>query len=47
MTELAINNSVADSTGMSPAYVVYGTSVKMPVDMLDGVLGGTASATQV
>ena len=38
MMELAINNSIYDSTGLSPAYIVYnGPPIKMPVDMLDGV----------
>ena len=37
MAELAINSAVSDSTGMSPAFVVYGRSVRLPVDLLDGV----------
>ena len=37
MAELAINSAVNDSTGMSPAFVVYGRSVRLPVDLLDGV----------
>ena len=41
MMELAINNSIQDSTGLSPAHIVYGTPIRMPVDMLDGVQGGT------
>ena len=47
MMELAINNSIQDSTGLSPAYIVYGTPIKMPVDMLDGVQGGTAGIQEV
>ena len=35
--ELAINAAVNDSTGMSPAYVVYGQQLLMPVDHLDGL----------
>ena len=30
--ELAINAAVNDSTGLSPAHVVYGQSLRMPVD---------------
>ena len=37
MVELALNSAVHDATGMSPAFVVFGRSVRMPVDMLDGV----------
>ena len=37
MIELAINYSISDTTGLSPAYIVYTTPIKMPVDMLDGV----------
>ena len=35
MMELAINNSIHDSTGLSSEHIVYRTP--MPVDMLDGV----------
>ena len=42
MTELAINNSVQHSARLSPAYLVYRTLIRMPLDMLDGVQGGTA-----
>ena len=37
LLELAINNSIQDSTGLSTAYIVYGTPIRMPVDMLYGV----------
>ena len=45
--ELAINNSVQNSTGLSPAYIVYGTPIRIPVDMLEGVQGGTAGIQEV
>ena len=41
-TELAINNSIQDSTGLTPVYIVYWTPIRMPIDMLDGVQGGAA-----
>ena len=47
MMELAINNSIQDSTGLSPAYIVQGTPTRMPVDMLDGVQSGTTGAQEV
>ena len=37
MLELAINNSKQDSTGLSTAHIVYGTLIRMPVDILDWV----------
>ena len=37
MLELAINNSIQDTAGLSPVYTVYKTKTKMPVDMMDGV----------
>ena len=43
MTKLAINNRIQDSTGLFPAYIVYGAPIKMPMGMLDGVQGGTDS----
>ena len=43
----AIYNSIQDSTGLSPAYVAYGTLIKMLLDMLDGVLGSTSGAYEV
>ena len=47
MMELAIKNSIQDSTGLSQGYIVYGTPMKMPVDMLDRVGGGTAGTQEV
>ena len=35
--EMAINNAVADGTGLSPAHVTYGMPLTMPVDVLAGV----------
>ena len=32
--EMAINNAVADGTGLSPAHVAYGMPLTMPVDVL-------------
>ena len=33
--ELALNSAMAESTGMSPAHVMYGQSLRMPIDHLD------------
>ena len=35
--EIAINNAVADGTGLSPVHVAYGMPQTMPVDVLAGV----------
>ena len=32
-----MNNAVAESTGMSPAHVMYGQSLRMPIEHLDGM----------
>ena len=40
ITELAINN--LGYSGLSAVHIVYRTLIKMPVDILDGVWGGTA-----
>ena len=37
MVELVVNSAVAESTGMSPAYVMFGQRLRMPVDCLDGM----------
>ena len=37
MMGLTINNSIKDSTGLSPPYIVYGTPIRMYMNMLDGV----------
>ena len=47
MTELAINNAVQDSTGMSPAKVVFGQRVVLPIDCLDGLNNNEAAQTAV
>ena len=45
--ELAINNSIQDIVGLSPVYIVYGTSIGMTVDMLGGVQDSTTGAQEV
>ena len=35
--EMAINNAVADGTGLLPAHVAYGMPLTMPVDIFAGV----------
>ena len=37
LIELALNSAVAESTGMSPAHVTYGQSLRMLIDHLDGM----------
>ena len=37
MVELVVNSAVVESTGMSPAYVMFGQCLRMPVDCLDGM----------
>ena len=37
LVELAVNNAVAESTGMSPAHITYGYRLQMPADHLDGM----------
>ena len=37
ITEFAINSSIKNSTALSPVYIVYGTLIKVLVNMLDGV----------
>ena len=32
-----MNSAVAESTGMSLAYVMFGQQLRMPVDCLDGM----------
>ena len=36
IVELTINSAVSDSTGLSPAHIVYGAPLRLPVDQLDG-----------
>ena len=47
LVELALNNAVAESTGMSPAHVTYGQSLCMPIDHLDGMHPVQAAQDQV
>ena len=42
--EMAINNTVADGTGLLPAHVTYVMLLTMPVDVLAGV--GQSPATE-
>ena len=35
--EMAINNAIADGTGLLPVHIVYGMPLTMPVDVLVGV----------
>ena len=35
--ELVVNSAVAESADMSPAYVIFGQCLRMPVDCLDGM----------
>ena len=47
LVELALNNAVAESTGMSPAHIMYGQSLRMPIDHLDGMHLVQAAQDQV
>ena len=47
LMELALNNAVAESTGMSPAHVTYGQSLHMPIDHLDSMHPVQAAQDQV
>ena len=37
MVELVVNSAITESTGMSPAYVMFGQRLRMPADCLDGM----------
>ena len=37
MVELIVNSVVAEATGISRAYVMFGQRLRMPVDCLDGM----------
>ena len=37
MVELVVNSAVAESTGISPAYITFGQRLRMPIDCLDGM----------
>ena len=47
LVELALNNAVAESTGMSPAHVTYGQSLRMLIDHLDGMYPVQVAKDQV
>ena len=42
--ELVLNWTVQDSTGMSPAQLVHGQDLRLPVDMLLGRMGRVPAA---
>ena len=37
MVELVVNSAVAEATGMSPAYFMFGQRLQMPADCLDSM----------
>ena len=45
--ELCVNDAVADSIGVLPAAFIYGWSLRMPVDHLDGLHPNQAAQTTV
>ena len=47
LVELALNNAMAELTGMSPAHVMYGQSLHMLIDHLDGMHPVQAAQYQV
>ena len=47
LVELALNNAVAESTGMSPSHITYGQSLCMLIDHLDGMHLVQAAQDQV
>ena len=42
--ELVLNLTVQDSTGVSPAQLVYGQDLRLPVDVLLGRVGRVPAA---
>ena len=47
LVELALNNAVVESAGMSPAHIMYGQSLRMPIDHLFGMHPVQAAQDQV
>ena len=47
LVELALNNAMAEWTGMSPAHVTYVQSLRMLIDHLDGMHPVEAAQDQV
>ena len=47
LVELALNNAMTELTVMSPAYVTYGQSLRMPIDHLEGMQPVQAAQDQV
>ena len=37
IVELNMNSAVAESTGKSPAFIMFGQRLQMPVNCLDGI----------
>ena len=37
MVELVVNSTVAELTGISPAYITFDQHLRIPVDFLDGM----------
>ena len=42
--ELVLNSTVQDSMGVSPAQLVYGQDLRLPVDVLLGYMGRAPAA---
>ena len=42
--ELVLNSTVQDSTGVSPAQLVYGQDLRLPVDVFLGRVGRVPAA---
>ena len=47
LVELALNNAVAESTSMAAAHIMYGQSLRMLIDHLDGMHPVQAAQDQV
>ena len=42
--ELVLNSTLQDSTGVTPAQLVYDQDLQLPIDMLLGCVGGVPAA---
>ena len=47
LTELTTKYGVQDNTGLFPAYIIYVSPIRMPVNMLDGVYSSATSAQEI
>ena len=47
LVELTLNDTMVESTGMSPAHVTYDQSLRMPTDHLNGMRLVQAAQDQV